>query len=159
MAAGKDGAKTTAAKKSSTTKKAGSNRARSINNPDFVTPESKNTVSVGCKLPHGMHLDIRVLGQPTRRVTLKGTNSLNTGLIRVATIGGYAVTENVPKEFFEEWMRRNSEHPAVKNNLIFAHGQLASVRSMAKELEDQETGLEPINPTALPKGVENADRN
>jgi hypothetical protein len=141
-----------------TKKNTGVSRTRSINNPDFVIPESKNTLSVGCKLPHGIHLDIRVLGQPTRRVTLKGTNSLNTGLIRVATIGGYAVTEDVPKEFFEEWMKRNAEHPAVKNNLIFAHGQLASVRSMGDELEDQETGLEPINPNALPKGVENAAR-
>lgn len=141
------------------TRAAGSNRTRPLNNPNYETPESNSVVSVGCKLPHGIHLDIRELGQPTKRVTIKGINSLQTGLIRVSTIGGFAVTENVPKEFFHEWMRRNAEHSAVRNKLIFAHDQLASVRSMGEEFEGQQTGLEPINPHKLPNAIQNRTDN
>ena len=94
-----------------------------------VVPRSRNTIAVGCKLPHGMHLDIRQAGEPVQRVTLKVINSLTQGaIIRPAQIGGFAITENVPKEFFEEWMRQNKEHPAVKNSLIFAHTQKESVQ-------------------------------
>jgi hypothetical protein len=108
---------------------------------------SGNLIAVGCKLPHGIHMDIRRHGHPTQRVTLKGTNSLQTGLIKLSTIGGYAVTENVPEEFFTQWLKDNSEHPAVKNNLIFHHEQVASVHAMGQEIEgDIKTGLDPIDP-------------
>lgn len=123
-----------------------------------VAPKAtKEVVAVGCKLPHGIHMDMRQVGMPTERVTLKGTNSLQSGAIqRISMIGGFAVTENVPKAFFEAWMANNKEHPAVKNGLIFHHKQVASVVDMGKEREgDVRSGLDPIDPknTGV-KGVE-----
>lgn len=113
----------------------------------IVNPTSRNTISVGCKLPHGMHLDIRQVGEPVQRVTLKGINSLQEGqIIRVSQRGGFAVTENVPKEFFEHWMELNKLHPAVKNHLIFAHAQAASVRDMGEEFSGILNGFDPIDP-------------
>jgi len=123
--------------------------------------ETKEVIAVGCKLPHGIHMDIRKLGEPTERVTLKGTNSLQQGLIRVSMIGGFAVTENVPKPFFDKWMQDNKNHPAVRNGLIFHHKQLASVVDMGKEREgDVISGLDPINPkNPGVKGIEPRNDN
>jgi hypothetical protein len=121
----------------------------------IVTPKSDKVIAVGCKLPHGMHLDIRRDGEPVQRVTLKGINSLTAGaIIRPAQIGGFAITENVPKDFFEHWLVLHKEHPAVKNKLIFAHVQLASVRDMAEERSELTHGFEPIDPKAPAKGIE-----
>ncbi len=122
---------------------------------EVIRPTSRNTVSVGCKLPNGMHLDITQVGEPLKRVTLKGINSLTQGaIIRPAVRGGFAITENVPKEFFEEWMRTHKEHPAVKNNLIFFHAQTESVKDMAEDLNDVEHGFEPIDPNKPAPGIE-----
>lgn len=128
--------------------------------PHTVAPkETKEVIAVGCKLPHGIHMDMHRKGQPIERVTLKGTNSLQQGaLIKVSMIGGFAVTENVPKAFFEAWMKDHEEHPAVKNGLIFHHKQLASVVDMGKEREnDVFSGLDPIDPknTGV-KGIQTA---
>jgi len=121
---------------------------------------SRDVVCVGCKLPHGMHLDIREHGQPVERVTLKGINSLYAGqIIRPAVRGGFAVTENVPKQFFEYWMKLNSKHPAVMNGLIFEHKQLASVQAMAEEREALDHGFNPIDPSAPAKGIETRKDN
>jgi hypothetical protein len=123
--------------------------------PHVVIPTSQNKVSVGCKLPNGMHLDIRQAGQPTQRVTLKGINSLSEGMIlRPSVRSGFAVTENVPKEFFEHWMELNAAHPAVKNNLIFAHTQVASVRAMGEEFKNELHGFEPIDPNKPGPNIE-----
>ena len=126
--------------------------------PHTVAPAAtKEVIVVGCKLPHGIHMDIRKLGEPTERVTLKGTNSLQSGAIqRISMIGGFAVTEGVPKSFFDKWMSDNKHHPAVINGLIFHHKQLASVVDMGKDREgDVRSGLDPIDPknTGV-KGVE-----
>lgn len=110
-------------------------------------PTGSVTITVGCKLPHGMHLDIRHHGQTMKRVTLNGIYTSKKGqLIIPSERGGYALTTNVPKDFFDEWMRLNKDHPAVANGLIFYHRQEASVVSMAQERDELQHGLEPIDP-------------
>jgi len=128
--------------------------------PHVERPTSSTTIAVGCKLPNGMHLDIRKLGEPTKRVTLKGINSLSQGLIiRPAVRGGFAITEGVPKEFFERWMELNANHPAVKNELIFAHEQAASVRAMGEERDQLQHGFEPVDPNKPGTGIETRKDN
>lgn len=137
---------------------AAGNRQRNNAGPHTVAPKAtKEVIAVGCKLPHGIHMDMHQKGMPTERVTLKGTNSLQSGAIqRISMIGGFAVTENVPKAFFEAWMKDHEDHPAVKNGLIFHHKQVASVVDMGKEREnDVFSGLDPIDPKNTGfKGVE-----
>ena len=92
-------------------------------------------------------MDIRKAGEAVQRVTIKGINSLTKGqIIRPAQIGGYAITEDVPKEFFEEWMRQNKETAVVQNQLIFAHEQIASVKDMAQDRDELCHGFEPLDP-------------
>jgi hypothetical protein len=108
---------------------------------------SKNTIpnsgkiSVGCKLPHGLHLDIG-----DTRVTLKGANDAEI-------IGGHGITENVDAAFFAKWCELNHQHPALENNLIFAQAKTADVKAQAKEQKNVKTGFEGINPAAPGDGV------
>lgn len=101
---------------------------------------SATTCVVGCKLPHGLHLDLK--GKDgTTRFTLKGNNASRI-------VGGYGLTEGIPTDFMQEWLKRNKEHPAVKAGAIFMHTDGASAESRAKEGREIRTGLEPIDPIA-----------
>lgn len=101
------------------------------------TPE---TVTVGCKLPHGLHLELHdAAGQVTDRVTVAGANSSDI-------IGGHGVTLNVPKAFFEEWLKRNKGSAAVRNELIFAHTNANDVAAQARDNAKNKSGFERIDP-------------
>ena len=108
--------------------------------------QSGELCSVGCKLPHGLKLDLNQPGQPRHRVVIKGTNS-------AAVIGGFGITENVSASFFAEWLKRNKELPAVKHGLIFALPSARSVADKALELAELKHGAEPIDPKAPGKGI------
>ncbi len=102
---------------------------------------SAQFVTVGCKLPTGLHLDLKAKDGVPARVTLKGANAARI-------IGGYGLTEQVPAEFITEWLKQNAKHPAVINKHIFIHSETASAESIAKEHRELKTGLEPIDPIA-----------
>lgn len=103
------------------------------------------TVTVGCKLPHGIHLDIG-----DKRVTLNGAHS-------AAIIGGHGITENVDKDHFEAWMIMYKDHPAVKAGYIFAHDKANNTAAQAKERAKEKTGFEGLNPEKPMPGIEKAD--
>lgn len=114
------------------------------------TPEgSATTCVVGCRLPHGLVLQLRMKnGRPDargtfeplgRRFTVKGANDSRI-------VGGAGFTENVPTEFMVEWLKQNAEHPAVVNRNIFMHTDGKSVEAVARETKGQTTGLEAIDP-------------
>jgi hypothetical protein len=99
------------------------------------------TVTVGCKLPHGLHLDLS-----GKRVTLVGANSSSL-------IGGHGITEGVDKEFFERWMKTFRDSAFVKNGLIFAHDNANNTKAEAKEKADNETGFEGLDPKKPAPGI------
>lgn len=109
-------------------------------------PVSTKTVIVGCKLPNGIHLDLREHGKPLKRVSLRGANAANV-------IGGYGITENVPEDFFNRWLEVNAEHPAVVNGLIFAQKNFASAKSEANEKRELKHGVEPLVPKKPGKDI------
>jgi len=98
-----------------------------------------DTVIVGCKLPNGLHLEVKNKDGEKIRVTVAGANASRI-------IGGYGLTPNVPAEFMSEWFKRNARHPAVIGHNIFIHADEASARDIAKERAKVETGLEGIDP-------------
>jgi len=114
----------------------------------------KSTVTVGCKLPHGIHLDLyEVIGdQPTvkSRVTVKGQNAAEV-------IGGHGITMGVDKAHFDEWMRVNKNHPAVVNGLLFAHESAQKTVGEAQEKKDTKSGFEGIDPEKPGMGVQKLD--
>lgn len=106
------------------------------------------TVSVACKLPHGLHIQLRKT-EKTRDgeisqghgpvVTLKGANHHEA-------IAGHGITHGVDKEFFDAWLKQESGQPFVKNKLVFAQDREASAVAQAKEQAKNETGFEGIDP-------------
>ena len=136
------------------------------------------TVTVACKLPHGLELRlckpeefmVNIPGGGTRKekrhvpygksVIIGGVAAPFGFQPNSPISGGYALTPNVDKQFFDEWLRQNADHDAVRNNLLFAHVKTDMVSDEAKEKKDIKSGLEPIdpsNPGAKVKGVEKAD--
>ncbi|WP_233874057.1 hypothetical protein [Paraburkholderia adhaesiva] len=107
--------------------------------PPVAPAPSGDTVTVACRLPQGLHLDIIRHGEVRRRVTLNGANSPRA-------VAGFGITEHVPRAFFEQWLVEHQELPAVKHGLIFAHKQKASVEDQAGERGEVKSGLDPMDP-------------
>lgn len=113
---------------------------------------STATVTVGCKLPHGFHLALH--GEPDAsgnrpeldRYTVAGANASEI-------IGGHGITPGIPKDFWDEWLRRNKNTPMVRNGLIFADESAARVAGEANSRKENETGFEGIDPKKPGKGV------
>lgn len=126
------------------------------------------TVSVACKLPHGLILQHQkaeklnepVMGGGTREVTryvrtgktvvIKGFSLPSGAAPPSAALGGYAITHGVEADFFTEWLKQNQEMDIVQQGLIFAHEKPAEVEKFAKDNRAVLSGLEPIDPNGLP---------
>ena len=112
------------------------------------------TVTVACKLPHGLDLGLdhtidagidhkrngeMVVRQPGgKRIVLAGANSPNA-------VAGYGMTPGVDAEFWNHWREANKDFPPVKNGLIFAHDREAMVAGQAAEQQHLRSGFEPLN--------------
>jgi hypothetical protein len=64
----------------------------------------------------------------------------------------------VPKDFWDEWVKKNKDLAFVREGLIFAQPNAASAEAVKREREDLKTKLEPLDPrnTALVPGIEKA---
>lgn len=110
------------------------------------------TVVVGCKLPAGIILENP--NDASKKVTINGKNKA------VIVGAGYGTTE-VDGEFWEQWVAANSEFPALKSGAIFAARTIQDVQAAAKDLENADTGLEPMKKDGKDKrakGVKAADK-
>ncbi|KAA0117874.1 hypothetical protein CIW48_27115 [Methylobacterium sp. P1-11] len=129
------------------------------------------TVTVACKLPHGLVLQEQRMTKRTepvmgggyrefeqaerfgKKIMLAGSaRPVNPeGEVEFAPmVGGYGLTPNVDKDFFERWLAQNAELDAVKNGFIFAAERDDTVKGRAREGKAGPCGLEPINPRNLP---------
>jgi len=98
-------------------------------------------VTVGCKLPNGLLIDV-----DGKVVHLLGANSSNV-------IGGYGLTENVDKEYFEKWLKQHAKQPYVKGEMVFAQAKTNSAQSKASENASVKTGLEGLPQDKPVEGV------
>lgn len=134
------------------------------------------TVTVACKLPHGLRLRLQkqfTVREPSLNnesrtveqwvptgdeVVLKGVAHEFGQAPRAELAGGYALTPGVDKDFFEAWLAQNKDTEIVRQHLVFAQGQHESARAQATDQQEIRTGLEPLDPNNLPiRGVETAD--
>jgi hypothetical protein len=123
----------------------------------------RNVVTVACKVPNGLLLrafkmipareqtptgyrDIEKAEQVGEIVKINGPAVSYGQAPDYPIVGGFALTPNIDKEFFEAWLHQNADHAAVKAGLIFAHGNLTVVSDRAKEQKNVLSGLEPLNP-------------
>lgn len=125
------------------------------------------TVTVACKLPHGLELRLfqmvetpePVMGGGSRivemarpiatTVKLNGFSNPVNASPKSLTYGGYGMTYNVNKEFFEQWLAQNADSDIVKNDLIFALENHEDAHEMAVDQKDVLSGLECIDPTKV----------
>lgn len=98
-------------------------------------------VTVGCKLPNGLLIDV-----DGKVVHLLGANSSNV-------IGGYGLTENVDKDYFEKWLKQHANQRYVKGEMLFAQAKTNSAQSKASENAGVKTGLEGLPQDKPVEGV------
>lgn len=137
--------------------------------PQPASSRSEHVV-VGCKLPNGLILHCFVM--ETRREPLMGggmrevhqarrlpeTYTLNGNAMDVAKmaqgdvphliIGGYGVTRDIPREFWERWEEQNRDSDLVRGGFIFAVADEASARARAQDGAKLRSGLEPLDPAS-----------
>lgn len=123
-------------------------------------------VTVACKLPFGLLLDLRgpieiveINGQKSAsatilaKVTLRGSAEQRrlesdgnlTGETQLV-IDGYGLTQ-VSAEFWTAWEKQNAGSALLMNKVVFAMPKLDLAKDKAREISPSvETGLEPINP-------------
>lgn len=135
-----------------------------------MAQQSTGSVTVGCKFPNGMHLRTFVMREVEEQVAGGGVRKTKRAeLAEVFTVAGpskphnretskqiqdgYALTMGVSAAFWNTWLEQNKDSDMVKNGLIFAHGGLNDVRAEATEKAKVKTGLERIDPKAIPKNL------
>ncbi|WP_240655191.1 hypothetical protein [Rhodovarius crocodyli] len=132
-----------------------------------------DTVTIASKLPHGLRLDLmpevdtRASGRPgeteavqrppVASVTLRGC-ALPVGVPLpedAPTIaGGFALTPDVPADFWAKWLEQNRDYAPVKAGLIFAASKGASVAAEAREKKAVLSGFEGMNPDKPAPGIQ-----
>lgn len=105
------------------------------------------SVTVGCKLPHGIILDHPL--DPDKKVELNGKN-------KALIIGADYGTTEVDGEFWETWKTVHKDFPAVRSGAIFEARNATELVAVAKELEGEKTGFEAMPQEA--QGVKPADK-
>lgn len=136
---------------------------------------STPTVTVACKLPHGLVLrvfdmvetkeplmgggyhTVKQARERPDRIIVNGCAHPQNKAPLCQVVAGYALTTGVPKEFWDRWLAQNANADMVKNNLIFAHENLRNAEAEATEKKDVRSGLERLDPKSLPKGIQPSD--
>ncbi|TAL90910.1 MAG: hypothetical protein EPN62_00810 [Candidimonas sp.] len=70
---------------------------------------------------------------------------------------GFAITRDIPKAFWDEWLEQNKNSDYVRNGMIFAHEESASTMAEAHEKEGVKSNLERLDPNNLPDGLKTSD--
>lgn len=131
------------------------------NNAEALT--TRRTVTVACKLPHGIKIrdhaesvfHENVMGGGTRKVKvfrpvgpiirIKGP-VVPLAFIRLIQVeGGYAITDGIDADVWGRWMNWNRDSDAVTRHLIFGDEKRDKVLAMAREFSAVKSGLEPLD--------------
>lgn len=111
-------------------------------NDNVQTKAARTHVVVGCKYPNGLILE---LGLPHdenyRKHVLNGANHPRAHC-------GTGITENVPAEFMEIWLKKNKHMKRVfDEGVLFVCDDLATAIAKASDRAKVDTGFNPIDPT------------
>lgn len=135
-----------------------------------MAQQSTGTVVVACKHPNGLHLRTFVMREieeqqqggnvrKTQRAemadvfTVAGPSKPHNREVDRQIQDGYALTPGVPAALWNTWLAQNKDSDLVKNGIVFAHGATNDVRAEVTEKAKVKTGLERIDPKAIPKNL------
>ena len=144
-----------------------------IPKPAKAISPSARTVTVCCKIPNGLQLQLQKQekryedtrdGPIARPYFAKfgkvyhvhgpayPTGTVPKGYPRPPEIvGGYALTHNIPVEFWEQWVEQNKLAPYVvapdgaEHGMIFAYASHRDAVSACREYEELLSGMEPLS--------------
>lgn len=145
--------------------------------------DSTPTVTIGCKLPHGMILELgyqvtekdktgrdflSVKKLPNyKRVRLNGWHEASgAGAITRAGLvpppsalrPTSGITKNVPRDFWEAWKKAHPDMLKRLNGVIFEATDDVEAAAKAIDANQVPTGLEPLDPSKLPvRGIVKAN--
>ena len=132
------------------------------------------TVTIACKLPHGLKLRVFDMVERTEHVMGGGSRAFKLAQPKEKTfniagfahpqnaapkaqlIEGYALTHGVDKDFWDLWIAQNADADMVKNGLIFAHVKQQDTNAEAREKKTTRSGLERLEVGKLPARIENS---
>ncbi|WP_424624448.1 hypothetical protein [Achromobacter marplatensis] len=101
------------------------------------------TVTVACKLPNGLVLDLPGV---EKKFTLNGSHHREA-------VAGHGMTE-VDDEFWAKWSELHKDFEPVKKELVFAQKRKSSAAAKAEEQKGNKSGLEGIDPEKPAPGIE-----
>jgi len=119
--------------------------------PTTETAKTKNTVIVGCKLPHGLYLDLHDrAGNLKARVKLPGCAGFtlpnpDRKFQNPETIHGDTLTV-VDKDHWDKWMETHADHPALASGAIYMATKQADAVARAREHQHDDVGFNKIDP-------------
>lgn len=133
-----------------------------------------NTVTVLCRLPSGVTLELHDLDGlksrasseapvmqaaiPVRSVTLNGAKHDPAYHHAEGRLLGRAGRTEVDGDFWKAWIDQNQRNQLVTQHLVFAEANAAKADAAVAELAKEKTGLEGADQNALPGDVQKADR-
>lgn len=133
-------------------------------NNDASAKDHSSFVSVACKVPNGFILQcwdrvestepsplgarpIEIARKVYDPYQLNGpARPMTGGQSPYLIIGGYGITHNIPKKVWEHWLHDNADADVVKNKMIFAHEKPDRVQDQAKDLHNNRSNMEPLDP-------------
>lgn len=138
-----------------------------MTDPTLAAPTGANTITVCCKLQHGLKMEVGRHGEEDYEThTLKGTNNQRA----LIDDTGFALT-TMPRAFWFKWLeysptmadrhgkeikvasQPNKKLQCIVQKLVFAHENKDYVLAHAVDHANQRTGFEPLTPRDMPKGV------
>lgn len=111
--------------------------------------DAAGTVSVACRLPAGLRVDVRGHGT----LTFKGENDPSAIIVPEAR-GFHGITTGVPKEAWDALEVQYAGARWLKEGFVFAATKSKDVITEARDLGDRDAGFNQIDPETL--GVEDA---
>jgi hypothetical protein len=146
----------------------GTSKAPAVHSQTAAT--SSDTVTVGCKLPHGFILQLHefqeyqepVMGGGTRpvkravpvgqKVFINGTAHPQNAAPRCLIVDGFAITPNIPAALWDKWSQDHADADVLDPDrpLLKAFRRRTDTEAWARESAGARTGQERLDPDALP---------
>ena len=108
-------------------------------------------VTVACRLPMGVHLDLHDALGVKRRVTARGANASHL------KVNGAGFTM-VPKDHWDAWLAKNKDLSFVKAGLIWAARNDAEAEKERAVRASDKTGWEGVEPGDVDKRLKEIER-
>jgi hypothetical protein len=137
------------------------------------------TCTVACKVPNGIIMriyemieaiepspmggrTIKQARQVGKDIRIKGATTPTPNTMQFNQLmHGYGITQGVPKDVWEKWLEQHKDADIVINKLIFAYEDSNQTfnRASKQRKEGVRSGLEPLDPFNLPKGISMRNMN